>query len=71
MEFCMFNSFVSKIKPKRVNVALDHSDWAQAMQDELSEFKRNKVWRYIPTRLDGSVVGLKLVFRKIKTKKGT
>lgn len=48
VEFCMFNSFVSKIEPKTVNVALDHSDWVQAMQDELHEFERNRVWRLIP-----------------------
>ena len=39
----MFNSFVSKIEPKTVNTALDHSDWVQAMQDELNEVERNKV----------------------------
>ena len=31
VEFCMFNSFISKIEPKTVNIALDHSDWVQAM----------------------------------------
>ena len=32
VEFCMFNSFISKIESKTVNVALDHSDWVHAMQ---------------------------------------
>ena len=43
VEFCMFNSFVSKVEPQTVNVALDHSDWMQAMQEELNEFEQNKV----------------------------
>ncbi|CAH1450222.1 unnamed protein product [Lactuca virosa] len=60
VEFCMFNSFVSKVEPKTVNVALDHSDWVQAMQDELHEFERNRVWRLIPTPKDASEVGLKM-----------
>ena len=66
----MFNSFVSKVEPKTVNIALDHSDWVQAMQDELNEFERNKVWRLIPTPPDASVVGLKWVFRNKMDKEG-
>ena len=63
VEFCMFNSFVSKIKRKTINYALDHSDWVQAMKEELNEFERNRVWRLIRTPKDASVVGLKWVFR--------
>ncbi|XP_023766959.1 uncharacterized protein LOC111915537 [Lactuca sativa] len=29
------------VEPKTVNAALDHSDWVQAMRDELYEFERN------------------------------
>ena len=42
-EFCMFNVFISKIEPKTVKVAMEHSDWVVAMQSELAEFERNKV----------------------------
>lgn len=30
-EFCMFNSFISKIQTKTVKADLDHSDWVEAM----------------------------------------
>ncbi|XP_023757624.1 uncharacterized mitochondrial protein AtMg00810-like [Lactuca sativa] len=70
MEFCMFNSFNSKIEPKTVKIALDHSDWVQAMQEELNEFEHKKVWRLIPTPKDASVVGLKWVFRNMLDKEG-
>nr|AGM34082.1 hypothetical protein [Lactuca sativa] len=70
VEFCMFNSFVSKVEPKTVNSALDHFDWVQAMQDELNEFERNKAWRLIPIPNDASVVGLKWVFRNKMDKEG-
>ena len=40
------------------------------MQDELSEFERNKVWRLISTPKDASVVGLKRVFRNKMDKEG-
>ena len=66
----MFNSFVSKVEPKTVNVALDHFVWVQVMQDELNEFKRNKVWRLIPTPPNASVVGLKWVFLNKLDKEG-
>ncbi|KAL7618098.1 hypothetical protein Lser_V15G04336 [Lactuca serriola] len=66
----MFNSYVSKIEPKTVNVALDYSDWVQTMQDELHEFERNCVWRLIPTPKEACVVGLKWVFRNKLDKEG-
>ncbi|KAI3767848.1 hypothetical protein L2E82_18277 [Cichorium intybus] len=42
VEFCMFHSFISKVEPKTVKIALDHADWVQAMQDELNKFERNR-----------------------------
>ncbi|KAI3510703.1 hypothetical protein L1887_17836 [Cichorium endivia] len=70
MEFCMFNSFISKIEPKTVKVALDHADWVQAMQDELNEFERNKVWRLVPTPKKASILGMKWAFRNKLDKEG-
>nr|KAJ0203047.1 hypothetical protein LSAT_V11C500252350 [Lactuca sativa] len=57
-------------KPKTVNAALDHSNWIQAVQDELHEFEHNRVRRLIPTPKDASVVGLKWVFRNKLDKEG-
>ncbi|KAI3510732.1 hypothetical protein L1887_17865 [Cichorium endivia] len=70
MEFCMFNSFILKIEPKIVKVALDHAEWVQAMQDELNEFERNKVWRLVLTPEKASVLGIKWVFRNKLDKEG-
>ncbi|XP_023733099.1 uncharacterized mitochondrial protein AtMg00820-like [Lactuca sativa] len=70
VEYCMFNSFISKVEPKNVQVALDHSEWVQAMQEELVELERNKVCTLIPTPKDASVVGLKWVFRNKLDKVG-
>lgn len=30
----MFNSFISKIKPKTLKISLDHAVWGKEMQDE-------------------------------------
>ncbi|KAI3503844.1 hypothetical protein L1887_32298 [Cichorium endivia] len=52
-----------KVEPKNVRVAFDHPDWIEAMQMELEEFERNKVWRLIPKPANASIVGLKWVYR--------
>ena len=41
-DFCMFHVFISKVEPTNVKIALQHSDWIEAMQAELAEFERNK-----------------------------
>lgn len=41
--FCAFYAFLSNIEPKNVHEALADSDWFNAMQEELHQFKRNKV----------------------------
>ena len=46
-ELCMFNVFISKIEPKTVKNAMEHTDWVVVMQSELAEFERNKVWRLV------------------------
>ncbi|KAI3510579.1 hypothetical protein L1887_17687 [Cichorium endivia] len=68
-ELCMFNVFISKVERKNVRDAFDHPDWIEAMQLELEEFERNKVWRLIPKPANASIVGLKWVYRnKLDTK---
>ena len=55
--------FLSKIEPKKIEEALADPDWITAMQEELNEFERNKVWRLVPRPKDRSIVGAKWVFR--------
>jgi hypothetical protein len=60
--FCEHYSFVSPIEPFRVEEALQDPDWVLAMQEELNNFKRNKVWSLV-SRPKQNVVGTKWVFR--------
>jgi hypothetical protein len=60
--FCEHYSFVSSIKPFRVEEALQDPDWVLAMQEELNNFKRNEVWTLVP-RPKQNIVGTKWVFR--------
>nr|GEU33958.1 putative ribonuclease H-like domain-containing protein [Tanacetum cinerariifolium] len=41
---CMFACFLSQEKPKRVHQALKDPSWIESMQEELLQFKMQKVW---------------------------
>jgi hypothetical protein len=45
--FCQHHSFVSSLEPFKVVDALRDPDWVVAMQEELNNFKRNKVWSLV------------------------
>ncbi|GJX66457.1 retrovirus-related pol polyprotein from transposon TNT 1-94 [Tanacetum coccineum] len=45
---CLFANFFFEIEPKRVSKALKHPEWVDAMQKELNQFYRNKVWTLVP-----------------------
>ncbi|KAI3510720.1 hypothetical protein L1887_17853 [Cichorium endivia] len=45
---CHYAAYISKVEPKTVLDALDDDDWTKAMEEELSEFKRNNVWDLVP-----------------------
>jgi hypothetical protein len=58
--FCEHYSFVSSFEPFKMEDALRDQDWVVAMQDELNNFKRNKVWSLVE-RSKHNVVGTKWV----------
>ncbi|KAJ9546787.1 hypothetical protein OSB04_019330 [Centaurea solstitialis] len=68
--YCLYKSFLSKIEPKNVSQALDDSDWLLAMQEELLQFKRNKVYRLVPRPQDKSIIKTKWIFRNKKYESG-
>jgi hypothetical protein len=67
--FCEHYSFVSSIEPYRVEDALRDSNWVLAMQEELNNFMRNKVWHLVP-HPNQNVVGTKCVFRNKQDEHG-
>ncbi|GJT78887.1 putative ribonuclease H-like domain-containing protein [Tanacetum coccineum] len=44
---CLFACFLSQIEPKKVTQALIDLSWIKAMQDELLQFRLQKVWRLV------------------------
>lgn len=54
---CLYHSFLSLNKPKKVEETLKNTDWVTAIQEELNEFERNKVWTLVPRPKIISIVG--------------
>jgi len=69
--FYAFYAFLSEIEPKNVNEALADSDWVTAIQEELHQFERNKVWHIVPQPEDRTIIGTKWVFRNKLDELGT
>ncbi|XP_073304120.1 uncharacterized protein [Primulina huaijiensis] len=44
----MHAAFVSQIEPKKIDDALLDTNWIEAMQEELNQFERSKVWHLVP-----------------------
>ena len=59
----MYRSFLSKEEPKKVEEALLDPDWVLAMQEELNQFKRNKVWKLVRKPKGKNPIDTKWVFR--------
>ncbi|KAL8104587.1 hypothetical protein AgCh_028705 [Apium graveolens] len=55
--------FFSQIKPKKTEEALLDPDWISAMQEELNQFKRNKVWKLVPAPKNRSIIVTKWMFK--------
>ncbi|KAJ9557371.1 hypothetical protein OSB04_011985 [Centaurea solstitialis] len=62
----VFACFLSEFEPSEISQALSDPDWVRAMQDELAEFERNKVWRLVKRPWGKSIIGLKWIFRNKK-----
>ncbi|GKE74331.1 retrovirus-related pol polyprotein from transposon TNT 1-94, partial [Tanacetum coccineum] len=67
---CTFVDFLSEIEPKKLSEALKHPGWIDAMQEELNQFYRNKVWTLIPLLYGKIAIGSKCVFRNKKGEHG-
>ncbi|GJY89151.1 retrovirus-related pol polyprotein from transposon TNT 1-94 [Tanacetum coccineum] len=67
---CLFVDFLSEEEPKKVSEALQHPGWVDAMQDELNQFARNKVWTLVPAPYGKTIIGSKWVFRNKRDETG-
>nr|KAJ0210184.1 hypothetical protein LSAT_V11C400173380 [Lactuca sativa] len=68
--FCMYVNFVSMILPDKIHTALQDADWIKAMQEELNEFERHKVWTLVPRPSGKTITGTRWVYRNKVDKDG-
>nr|GEX40161.1 putative ribonuclease H-like domain-containing protein [Tanacetum cinerariifolium] len=67
---CMFACFLSQEEPKRVHQALKYPSWIEAMQEELLQFKTQKVWILVDLPYGKRAIGTKWVYRNKKDERG-
>nr|GEX67188.1 putative ribonuclease H-like domain-containing protein [Tanacetum cinerariifolium] len=66
----MFVCFLSQEEPTRVHQALKGPSWIEFMQEELLQFKMQKVWVLVDLPKGKRAIGSKWVFRNKKDKRG-
>ncbi|GJX65636.1 ribonuclease H-like domain-containing protein [Tanacetum coccineum] len=67
---CLFACFLSQEEPKRVSKALSDPAWVEAMQEELLQFKLQKVWVLVDLPKGHRAIGTKWVYRNKKDERG-
>ncbi|GKC49297.1 putative ribonuclease H-like domain-containing protein, partial [Tanacetum coccineum] len=67
---CLFACFLSQEEPKRVCKALSDPTWVEAMQEELLQFKLQKVWILGDLPKGHRAIGTKWVYRNKKDERG-
>nr|GEW79255.1 hypothetical protein [Tanacetum cinerariifolium] len=63
---CMFACFLSQEEPKRVHQALKDPSWIEAIQEELLQFKMQKIWILVDLPHEKRAFGTKWVYRNKK-----
>ncbi|GJZ60034.1 putative reverse transcriptase, RNA-dependent DNA polymerase [Tanacetum coccineum] len=59
----LFACFLSQEEPNTISQALQDESWVEAMQEELLQFKLQKVWVLVDLPYGKKVIGTKWVFR--------
>ncbi|GKD08653.1 putative ribonuclease H-like domain-containing protein [Tanacetum coccineum] len=62
-QHCLFACFLSQNEPKKISEALEDESWVDAMQEELLQFKIQKVWILVDLPYGKKAIGTKWVYR--------
>ncbi|GJT96526.1 hypothetical protein Tco_1092044 [Tanacetum coccineum] len=63
---CMFALTVSNVEPKKIREAMVDHAWIAAMQEELHQFDRLRVWELLDKPFRKTVIGLKWLWKNKK-----
>nr|GEU37797.1 hypothetical protein [Tanacetum cinerariifolium] len=66
----LFAYFLLQIEPKKVIQALTYPSWIEAIQDELLQFRLQKVWRLVDLPKGKHAIGTKWVYKNKKDERG-
>ncbi|GJS94351.1 putative ribonuclease H-like domain-containing protein [Tanacetum coccineum] len=69
-QHCLFACFLSQHEPKKISEALEDESWVDAMQEELLQFKIQKVWVLVDLPYGKKAIGTKWVYRNKKDERG-
>ncbi|GJY17532.1 ribonuclease H-like domain, reverse transcriptase, RNA-dependent DNA polymerase [Tanacetum coccineum] len=69
-QHCLFACFLSQQEPKKISEALEDESWVDAMQEELLQFKIQKVWVLVDLPYGKKAIGTKWVYRNKKDERG-
>nr|GEY11279.1 hypothetical protein [Tanacetum cinerariifolium] len=61
--WCLYNSILSKVKPKNFKSTITEDCWFQAIQDEIHEFDRLQVWELVPQTDCVMIIALKWIYK--------
>ncbi|GJS08538.1 retrovirus-related pol polyprotein from transposon TNT 1-94 [Tanacetum coccineum] len=61
--FYYYDAFLTAVEPKTYKDALTQSCWIEAMQKELNEFERLRVWELVPRQDKVMVITLKWIYK--------
>ncbi|GKD27762.1 putative ribonuclease H-like domain-containing protein [Tanacetum coccineum] len=61
--FCYYDAFLSSVEPKTYKDTLTQSCWIEAIQEELNEYERLKVWELVPRPDKVMVITLKWIYK--------
>ncbi|GJU54168.1 retrovirus-related pol polyprotein from transposon TNT 1-94 [Tanacetum coccineum] len=64
--WCYFDAFLTSVEPKNFKQAMTKPSWIDAMQEEIHEFKRLKVWELVSCPDKVFLIKLKWIY-KVKT----
>ncbi|GJW83981.1 retrovirus-related pol polyprotein from transposon TNT 1-94, partial [Tanacetum coccineum] len=68
---CMFALIVSKAEPKNIKEEMADHAWIEAMQEELHQFDRLRVWELIDKPFKKTVIGSKWLWKNKKDEDNT